>query len=613
MVDFVALDIESSPRDMSVGKDQAYALEPFSCDVRSIITSVSIYDGKSSTTITDISQMPDVLKSLEGKMVWTANGVFDVSYLMQKFGKQAVKNIKWMDVQIGTKLLYNGDAYRDQHFSLVECCKLTLPNWEHLEDFVAMKAKGFDAGENADYWLERGDLDAIATWLVAEQIIARLPKSQIKLFKYMCGSIVPLSAGYLQGIKVDHTVVDQLDKQNKALMKQYLSELGVSASVIASPKQLGSLLFNEWGLPPISYSEKTGMPSTSADDIKMIAYRTNDSRMQTLLKYKTLDTIQSKYVKGFRKAQTYLGKDTIHGSPRIFATATGRMSYSSSFLKKYQTSVALHQIPSRKKEAKLVKRALVAPEGYGFIVFDVKSQEMAIMAIQSQDPNLLSIFKEKKDPHSLLAADIFGVSYEDIVENNLNGNNAALDKYRRSAKRVNLSSMFRIGAQSLSEKFFTMDDELISKEVSASYLRTYKRTFEGIPNFWTDSILLARKQGFTETLGGLRYYTNADSWSGESASINVRIQGSAAVMSYFTICKVADRYDDFILQAQVHDSLWYLVKIDNHEDLVAKAKEFDHYMNHIIDYKEIFDIDLPIGLGVDTKYGYNYLELEAVK
>lgn len=613
MAAFYSLDLETKPLDMSVGKDQAYALEPYSCGTRSMITSVSITNGTKTKTVTDLATMPSILNDLKGKYVWTANGVFDVSYLMKMFGKQAVKDVHWMDVQLGVKLLYNGDNYREQHFSLVECCKLMIPDWQHLNDFVAMKAKGFDAGENADYWLERGDLDAEATWLVAERIMQRLPKSQIKIMKYMCGSIVPLSEGYLQGILVDHSIVDKLDAQNKALMKQYLSELGVPASVISSSKQLGNLLFKEWGLP-VAGITPTGSPSSSADNIKLIAYNTKDPRMATLLKYKTLETIQSKYVKGFRKAREYLGRDTVHGSPRIFATATGRMSYSSAFFKKYQTSVALHQIPSRKKEAALVKRALVAPPGYGMVAFDVASQELKFMAIVSGDPVMLESFNLGLDLHSKLAASTFGVPYEDVVRANKTGDNDQLNKYRRAGKRTNLSSQYRISAKALSFKFFTQDDEMISETVAAGYLQAYKKTYVGIPEYWRTAVRKAKEIGYAETLGGLRYYTNGIGWAHESSAINTPVQGSAACQSYFNICKISQqpRFDEFILQVQVHDALVYIVPATSDEELKSKALMLENYLNNEIDYTELFDRELPCKLTVDVSYGWNYKELVAV-
>ena len=607
-----ALDIESAPLGDNIPEKNAYALEPWSCGERSQITSVAICDGTRTVTITDMSKMPRVLNDLKGHTVWAANAIFDVAYLLKAFGRDAVKDINWMDCQLLGKFLENGDAHRNDSYSLVECAKKWASDWEHLDDFIAMKAGEHKPGFDAQYWLDRGDMDATVTHRIAMKQMELLPPEQVRGFKWMQKAIVPLAEGLVQGILVDYSRVDKLEQDLKVMMDEYLKVLGVKASVISSSKQLGDLLFNQWGLPIASVSEKTQVPSTSADDLKRIHYNTKDERLTTLLKYKTLATIQSKYVKGFKEAREYLGRDTIHGFPRIFATATGRMSFSSNLLKKYQTSIALHQLPSRKKEGKMVKQALIAPEGYGFVCFDVSAQELKFMAQMSKDATMIKCFNEGLDLHSKLASEIFGVAYEDLVQANKTGEPHHLVKYRMAGKRVNLSSQYRIKGKSLSEKFFSQDDEVIDESTCKSYLQTYKRTYEGIPRFWRTAVEFARDHKYTEALGGLRYYTDARNWQGESSAINHPIQGSAAMMSYYMIAKIFEKFPEFILQLQVHDSLMYMVKVDSEDELHDWAVKLDTYLNTEIDYNAIFKTELVVKLLCDTSFGFSYGGLKHV-
>jgi DNA polymerase-1 len=288
------------------------------------------------------------------------------------------------------------------------------------------------------------------------------------------------------------------------------------------------------------------------------------------------------------------------------------MSFSSNLLKKYQTSIALHQLPSRKKEGKMVKKALIAPEGYGFVCFDVSAQELKFMAQMSKDPVMIQCFNEGLDLHSKLASEMFGVPYLDLVEANKNGEPHHLVKYRSAGKRVNLSSQYRAGSATLAEKFFTMDDEVIEESTCKSYLQTYKRTYEGIPRYWRSAIEFARDHKYTEALGGLRYYTDARNWQGESSAINHPIQGSAAMMSYYMIARIFERFPEFIMQLQVHDSLMYIVKVESEEELKDWALKLEAYLNTEINYEEIFKSKLVVRLLCDVSFGYSYGDLKHV-
>jgi DNA polymerase I-like protein with 3'-5' exonuclease and polymerase domains len=607
---FYALDIETAPIGDNIPDKQAYALEPWSFGKRSTITSVSIGDGSQVKTITDLSRIPNVLASLKGQTVFAANAVFDVAYLCAAFGYEAIKDINWMDVQVLGKLLENGDDHRLDSYSLANCAMKFAKDWEHLNEFIVMKSEEHKAGENADYWLQRGSWDTEVTWIIAKNLIDALPAPQIKAFKWMSKCIAPLARGLVQGIEVDYSLIDELDKSIKARLKEYLSELGVEASTIASPKKLAALLFTDWGLKPEGASEKTGAPSTSEDNLKLIQFKSNDSRLDILMKYKKLQTIQSKYVKGFKSCKEYLGSNTIHGFPRVFAAVTSRMSYSSKLLSKFQTSIALHQLPNS-KDAKLIKKSLICPEGYGMIAFDFSAQELRVAALVTGDPVMTKAFKERLDLHSLLCSSMFGYAYDEVVEANANDTPEHIVKHRKAAKLLNLSCLYRIGHDSLARKFFTSYNERITEGTAKEYLNAYKSNYTGIPRYWVTEVANTRDRGYGETIGGgVRYYTRATDWKKESSCINHKIQGSSAVQTYFVIAKIAEKFPDLIVIVQVHDSLVFYCPIDALEET---AKELDRYMNEEIDYSEIWGIEMPFRMTVETKYGLSYGDLGRVK
>jgi DNA polymerase I-like protein with 3'-5' exonuclease and polymerase domains len=607
-----ALDIETSPVGESIPEKQAWALEPWSCGIRSKIDSLHIYDGENYQCITDSAEMRSAVERLRGHTVWGANTLFDVAYLIAQFDYDLVREIKWRDVQILGKIIENGDEHRFDSYSLASCAQKWAKDWPELEEFIEMKTKGkeLEAGQDGDYWLQRGSWDVMVTLHIAKNQMKLLPKEQIRCSNIMQNCIAPLARGWVFGMTVDHSILAKAELELEQAMKGYLDDLSIAPTVISSSKQLGDLLFKQWGLKPHSHSAKTGAPSTAEGDLKHIHYRSKDERLTKIMKYKKLKTLSSKYFKGFKSAREYLGEDKIHGGPRIFAAATGRMSYSSKLQDKYGISIAMHQIPSRSKEGKIIKKALICPEGYGMIAFDFSSQEIRIAAQVSNDPTLIDVYHKGKDLHSVLASKIFGVDYDDIVQANKKGEPEQYCKYRQNAKLVNLSSLYRIGASSLANKFFEDYDVVISENDAKMYLASYKRSYSELPKFWMDSIIYAKKHGYATTMGGLRYYTKADDYGGEQSSINHRVQGSAAMQTYYVIGEIEKRFPEYILVNQVHDSLIYYVKDDG--DLYEKAKALDDFLNNEVDYTQVWLEELKLRFTVDTNYGYSYGDLKPV-
>ncbi len=618
MTKLYALDLETAPiGEFDAKFKQKYALEPFSCGVRSKITSIAVYDGERYVQVKEsddsMHRTPKLLEMLKGQIVVGANTIFDCAYLCKQYGYDAVKDIKWMDVQVLTKFIENGDAHRDAKYSLVECCIRHLQDWDKLAEFVEMKNNKHEAGEDEEYWEARGLWDVEGTWLLADKLLNELPESVKAPYWNTCRCIAPLSRGYITGVDVDHTEIDTLESYVKTELKKGLEELGITSAELSSPKKLSNILFQQWGLTPYSKSEKTGEPSTSAKDLAHILLDSGDERLKKLRVIKKLETMQNKYANSLKKARAYLQVDKIFPQPRIFAAATSRMSYSSALDKtdNYKIALAFHQIPRKAKESKYIKRALKAPKGYGIIYSDFSNQEMRIAAEVTQDETLIKAFREDLSLHSLLAAKFSGESYAAIEGANKTGEPAELCKYRDRAKLTNLSSLFRIGTASLQNKFLEDYDVVETIDNVQYYAKLYKQTYPGIPEYWKDAVIKAKRTGFAEALGGTRYYTAASNFKEESSSINHPIQGSGAEMTYYAIVKISDRFPDFIIMVQVHDALYWFVPCDSEEDLKAKAMEYDKFVNSI-DYRKLFRRELSVEFKADVKYGFNFEELVSI-
>jgi len=311
-------------------------------------------------------------------------------------------------------------------------------------------------------------------------------------------------------------------------------------------------------------------------------------------------TVRNKYIQGFMKAKDYLGTNTMHSPPRLFNSYTGRMTYTSKMMKKYQVGIALHQLPRKDKD---VKRAMVAPPGYKFFYADYSAQEMRLMAQASEDRAMLDAFHNGMDLHSLTTENIYGTPYDSIIEGK-ETDEEIIDQ-RNCGKLTNLSSQYRIGAKSLQTKFFEQYDKIVNLRESTHYLNSYKKTYPGIPRYWDKAIGMARRNGFSHSLMDRRFYIHKLDWSGESSSINQPIQGSGADLTVIAIGEVHERFPSNIFQITVHDSLCWLMPEDD-DPLIMKE-----FLNSI-DYSKYTRQKLLLAFPLDCAVGPNLADLTPI-
>lgn len=577
-----------------------------------------------------VDRLTELLKSLKGKTVYAHNAIFDVAWLIatlqpNRCGEipQCIKDIDWRDSMLLFKWLINGQLAESTHFSLSldSLVEKFLPNHPDTASFVKMKKEFKIAGEDEQYWLDRGTLDVKMTYELIKLVHHKVPESMRGglLTEFKC--IVPVANSWINGFKIDQ---DQLAKNKvkySGMKSQIAKQLNVSETLFSSPKQLSNYLFNTLGLKPHSFTP-TNNPSTSAGDLKWIEYAlrqnnsSNASIVRAIIEAKESSTLFSKYVKTMIEALDHTGDGYIYSSPRLFGTYTGRMTYSNSVThkdpdketkKKFKTSIAMHQIP---RKAKDIRASMLPPDGYDILEFDAAGQESRLMALQSEDPTLLSIFQNGLNFHSMTGASIIGMDYDQFEEyRSLEKDDGPFTENRQRGKLTNLACNFRISGKALAKQAFEKYDVMLDVSTGNHLVNTFISSYPGVKKFWDDAIRKGKTNGFCETYGGRRFKLSnwrEERWGTESSAIMVPIQGSGASMKEIAIATLFEKLPEFHFALDLHDASFGYVKSDISKEVF---KEAEHILNGI-DYEPFWGFKPSIELPYDGKMGKTFADVK---
>lgn len=599
MLNPVSLDIETAPVK---GYPQEYALQPWRFNEgKAKINCISVAKASGEAIlVTNPNQFRALLKSLAGKEIYTWNGTFDVAWLIAYGFEEECRAIKWRDAMILWKWLDNSQlCERMPKWSLADGVKRFFKDEPWCQPFIDMKHAEVHAGENDAYWETRAKLDAIMTSRVASVVLEKLDARRIKSAMITMSSIFPVAGSWVRGIPIDFDKIEAILPAVTVEMAEIEMRLGCHndgdnahlhigvngwkpSKVLRSPKQLGELIYGTWGLPVKNRSEKTGAPSTDKAALTYLA--DDDDLVLEILRWRKLSTQLSKYLQSPLKAREYLGKDTLHPSASIFSTYTGRMTYSSKTSRKYQTGLAIHQMP-RLKEF----RALIKPRpGYKMVEFDASGQESRLMCIHSNDAQMMQIFQNNLDFHSATGARISGLSYEAFMKGKAEGNSAIVGAQglRYAGKFLNLSQNFRVGAKKMRIQARVQYNIIIDFMKAQGWQTTWKQSYPGVQQYWKDAIAKAKLAGYAETLAGRRfrliYWGKEDRWSTESSAIMMPIQGSGADQKDLAIQQINELFPEFEFMIDLHDGLFYEVEQEVTTERILECRE----MLDNIDYKK---------------------------
>ena len=417
-------------------------------------------------------------------------------------------------------------------------------------DQIALEQAAPYAAEDADITLRLHQ--SLNTQLQATPSLARV-LSEIEM------PLVPVLASIERnGALVDakrlgeHSL--ELGQKLEALEREAFALAGEEFN-LNSPKQLGEILFTKLGLPVISKTAK-GQPSTAESVLAELAEQDYELP-KVIMQQRTLAKLKSTYTDRLpEQINPHTGR--IHTSYHQAVTATGRLSSS---------DPNLQNIPIRTAEGRRIRQAFVAPQGYQLLAADYSQIELRIMAHLAQDPGLLDAFRHDRDVHRATAAEVFGVTLDEVSTDQ-----------RRSAKAINFGLIYGMSAFGLAKQLG------VERKEAQAYIDRYFERYPGVLAYMERTREQAASQGYVETLFGRRLYLpeiNARNPAlrkgAERTAINAPMQGTAADIMKKAMIAVhqwlpGSSFDARVI-LQVHDELLLEVRADQVEALRAPLCE----------------------------------------
>lgn len=396
---------------------------------------------------------------------------------------------------------------------------------------VALEEAGPYAAEDADITLRLHQ----ALW---PQVSAQ--SALTKVFTDIELPLVPvLSRIERVGALVDDTLLFQQSQElalRIAELEREAWDLAGQEFNLASPKQLGEILFTKLEIPVLKKTAK-GAPSTKEEVLQELAL--DYPLPKVLIEHRGLAKLKSTYTD---KLPVMINRATrrIHTSYNQSGTATGRLSSS---------DPNLQNIPVRNAEGRRVRQAFIAAHGSKMVAADYSQIELRIMAHLSEDPSLLAAFAAGQDIHRATAAEVFSMHPDEVTTDQ-----------RRSAKAINFGLIYGMSAFGLAKQLN------IGRKQAAEYIDTYFDRYPGVLNYMNNVRSSAAEVGYVETFFGRRLYLpEINSRNGmrrqaaERTAINAPMQGTAADIIKLAMISVDDWLQNSDLRSvmimQVHDEL----------------------------------------------------------
>ncbi|WP_316816656.1 DNA polymerase I [Pedobacter nyackensis] len=381
-----------------------------------------------------------------------------------------------------------------------------------------------------------------------------------------------------EGVRIDIDTLINYSKELELDIRKFEQNVYDKCGVqfnLASPKQLGEVLFDKLQLDPKAKKTKTGQYQTGEDVLLALAHKSDI--VQDILDFRQLQKLKSTYVDALPLlVNPKTGR--VHTSFNQAVAATGRLS---------SNNPNLQNIPIRTERGREVRRAFIArDENHVLLSADYSQIELRIIAEISKEENMLEAFNKGIDIHTATAAKVYGIAIEDVDSTQ-----------RRNAKAVNFGIIYGQSAFGLSQNLG------IPRKEAAAIIEQYFTQYPGIKSYMSDTMNFARENGFVETiLGRRRYLRDINSANqtvrgfAERNAINAPIQGSAADMIKVAMINIHKDMQEQRLQSkmtmQVHDELVFDVL---KTEVEAMKKIIAHRMKTAI--KTTVPIEIEIGEG----------------
>ncbi|MDR1783126.1 MAG: DNA polymerase I, partial [Dysgonamonadaceae bacterium] len=352
------------------------------------------------------------------------------------------------------------------------------------------------------------------------------------------------------GVRLDTEALKQSSESlNSCLIdieKSVFEAVGMEFN-INSPKIVGEILFDRLKIVEKSQKTKSGQYSTSEEVLESL--KSKHPAVGKILEYRKIKKLLSTYVDALPELISSLD-NKVHTTYNQAVTATGRLS---------STNPNLQNIPIRDEEGKEIRKAFIPDDGCLFLSADYSQIELRIMAHLSEDTNMMEAFAKGQDIHAATAAKIYGISIDEVTKD-----------MRRKAKTANFGIIYGISAFGLAERLG------IHRSEAKALIEGYFASYPGVKAYMDRSILVARENGYVETIfGRRRFLPDINSRNAivrgfaERNAINAPIQGSAADIIKVAMNDIHRRFREEKLRSrmimQVHDELNFNVIAEESE------------------------------------------------
>ena len=422
--------------------------------------------------------------------------------------------------------------------------------------------------------------DADITFQLAKQFSKELKEAKTEdLFRKIEIPLVNVLADMeLEGINLDIEFLNSLSKdlENdiKNLEVKIYKEAGEEFN-IASPKQLGDILFNKLKLVDKPKKTKTGQYSTSEDVLSYLAKE--HQIIKDVLNYRGLAKLKSTYIDALPE-QVEESTGRVHTDYMQTVAATGRLS---------SNNPNLQNIPIRTERGRQVRKAFIPrDDNYLLLAADYSQIELRIIASLSEETTMIEAFKNGEDIHASTASKVFNVPLDEVTRDQ-----------RSNAKTVNFGIIYGVSAFGLSNQTD------LSRTEAKDLIDTYYKTYPKLRNYISDQIDFARENGYVQTVLGRRRYLKDINGSNaivrgaaERNAVNAPIQGSAADIIKIAMINIHRKLKEGNFKTkmllQVHDELVFDVFKPELEDLQVMIKsEMENA------YELLVPLDVELGIG----------------
>ena len=456
-----------------------------------------------------------------------------------------------------------------------------------ISDLIGKKGKNQGSMRDVplDQQTEYAAEDADITWQLKQHFEQELGKNEQRdlLNKVELPLVRVLAAMELAGISLDvpylNNMATQLEHEAQQLAQRIFDQAGETFN-LASPKQLGPILFDKLKLVDKPKKTKTGQYSTAEEVLSTLAK--NHSIVADILEWRSVQKLNNTYVSALpQEVNTHSNR--VHTVYNQAVAATGRLS---------SNHPNLQNIPIRTPRGQQVRKAFVAKDNQRVLMAADYSQiELRIIASLSEDPSMVAAFNNNEDIHAATAAKVFGVPLEEVSR-----------EQRSQAKTVNFGIIYGVSAFGLSNQ------TTLSRSEAKALIETYYENYPNLKSYISEQVDFAREQGYVATvLGRRRYLKDINSrnaivrGAAERNAVNAPIQGSAADIIKIAMLRIYDKMREQQFEAQmllqVHDELVFECPKSELDALTKLVKT---------EMENAYKLHVP--LTVDVGVGHNWLE-----